>query len=365
MTLSLSDFFILASIVQGVFIGLAILCAPFFRSTTNNYLAGFILLVSGMTFLGWQEFGLFWPDYIWSLMWEFLIPVLLFQYALRLLQHPYLRARWLPWLYAPFVIVMVSDIVFDLDFSFGIYALPFSEYNPAYQFYDSLLDSMVLWWNIFLFGWIFNIARNDRNAPADKRRWLIRFSVALLLVMSVWFLSDYIQYRTEVEDPYSMLWLALSLLFWYIAYVGVYQLRIVDERAEIGALRDRLLEPAMPVNVSVGNDYAPALRQLMEEEHLYRNPDLGRQVVAEQLGISEGYLSQVMSSQVGQPFADYVNSYRIEEAKRLLSSPDFDPYSLEAIGLEAGFKSRSAFYTGFKKVTSITPGAFRKQAKTS
>ncbi|WP_273447906.1 helix-turn-helix domain-containing protein [Neolewinella agarilytica] len=365
MTLSLSGFFILASVVQGLFIGLAILCAPFFRSSTNNYLAGFILLVSGMTFLGWQEFDHFWPDYFWSLMWEFLIPVLLFQYALRLLQHPYLRAPWLPWLYAPFVVVLVADIIFDLDFSFGVYTLPFPQQHPAYQFYDSLLDSMALWWNIFFFGWIFRIARNDRNAAADKRRWLTRFSIALLLVMSVWFLSDYIQYRTAVEDPYSMLWLALSLLFWYIAYVGVYQLRIVDERAEIGALRDQLLEPATPANVSVGNDYSPALRQLMEEEQLYRNPDLGRQVVAEQLGISEGYLSQVMSTQVGQPFADYINSYRVEEAKRLLSSPEFSPYSLEAIGLEAGFKSRSAFYTCFKKATGTTPGMFRKEVKTS
>lgn len=365
MTLSLSDFFILASVVQGLFIGLAILCAPFFRSTTNNYLAGFILLMSGMTFLGWQEFDLFWPDYVWSLMWEFLIPVLLFQYFLRLLNHPYLQARWLPWLYAPFVIILVVDVFFDLDYSFDLYILPLSENHPAYQFYDGLLDSMALWWNIFLIGWAFNIARNDRNAPAGKRRWLIRFSAALLLVMSVWFLSDYIQHRTGVEDPYSMLWLALSLLFWYIAYAGVYQLRIVDERAEIGVLRDRLLEPLAVENVSVGNDYAPALQQLMEEEHLYRNPDLGRQVVAEQLGISEGYLSQIMSSQVGQPFADFVNSYRIEEAKRLLSSPDFAPYSLEAIGLEAGFKSRSAFYTGFKKATGITPGMYRKRVKTS
>ena len=365
MTLSLSDFFILASVVQGLFIGLAILCAPFFRSTTNNYLAGFILLMSGMTFLGWQEFDHFWPDYVWSLMWEFLIPVFLFQYFLRLLRHPYLEARWLPWLYAPFVIILIIDILFDLDYSFDLYILPFPESHPLYQFYDELLDSMALWWNIFLIGWAFSIARNDTSATVYKRRWLVRFSVALLLVMSVWFLSDYIQYRTKVEDPYSMLWLALSLLFWYIAYAGVYQLRIVDERAEIGRLRERLLEPEAIGNISVGNDYAPALRQLMEEEHLYRNPDLGRQVVAEQLGISEGYLSQIMSAQVGRPFADYVNSYRIEEAKRLLSSPDFDPYSLEAIGLEAGFKSRSAFYTGFKKATGITPGMYRKQAKTS
>ena len=89
---------------------------------------------------------------------------------------------------------------FDLDYSFDLYTLPISENHPVYQFYDSLLDSMALWWNIFLIGWAFNIARNAPDVPADKRRWLIRFSVALLLVRAVWFLSDYIQYRTEVEE---------------------------------------------------------------------------------------------------------------------------------------------------------------------
>lgn len=366
MTLSLSDLFILASVLQGVFLGLAIRFAPALRSPTNNYLAYFMLLMSGMTLLGWQEWKLFWPDFAWSLMWEFLIPVMLFRYYLGVLDHPYRRAKWLKWLYAPFFFFLLVDLVFDGSFVFGFYDLPIAAAHPGYKFYDALLDSLALWWNIFIVVWSFLTARGHLTALPEKRRWLMRFSVAMIVVLVVWFLSDYVEARTKVEDPFAAIWITLSLFFWYIAYAGVYQMRIVDERAEITALLGEGTESEVPVSAPLsGNDYVPALQRLMEQEHLYRNPDLGRQLVAERLGISEGYLSQVMTAQVGRAFTDYVNSFRVEEAKRLLITPSFNRYSLEAIGLEAGFKSRSAFYTGFKKATGVTPGLYRKGAETS
>lgn len=358
MTLSLSDLFISASVLQGVFIGLAIRFSPALRSPANNYLAYFMLLLSGMTLLGWQEWNLFLPDWLWSLMWEFLIPVMLFRYYLGVLDHPEKSAGWLRWLYVPFFVFLVIDLIFDGAFLFGLYALPIEATNPAYRFYDALLDSLALWWNIFVVGWAFVIARNDGVAPPARRRWLMRFSRAMIVVLAAWFLADYVEARTDVDNPFSVFWIILSAFFWYIAYAGVYRPRLADEQEEITARRASFpgQEP-----VTAGNDYTGALRDLMEEEGLYRNPDLGRQVVAGRLGISEGYLSQVMSAQVGQPFADYVNTYRVREAERLLLLEEFDQYSLEAIGLEAGFKSRSAFYTGFKKATGTTPGQYRKK----
>lgn len=367
MSLSLSDFFIIASVIQGFSIGMAILGAPFFRGKTNKYLASFMLCLSAMTFLGWQDLNLFWPDYLWSLMWEFLIPVFLFQYFIRVLDHPFLRAPWLPYLYAPFVVVFLVDVAFDLDFSFGIYKLPFPASHPTYRYYDTLLDTLAMWWNIFLFAWMFRIAWRDHQAPPERRRWLVRFGAAMLLVVTSWFLADLMESSTSIGDPYTAIWITMSLLFWWIAYAGVYQLRILEERAEIHDLLNRrnIPEPTGPAPVTVENGYADRLNSLMNEDHLYRNPDLGRQLLADHLGISEGYVSQVIREGLGTGFVEYVNGYRITAARAMLTDTAFDPYSLEAIGREAGFKSRSAFYEAFKKATGATPGAYRKQAKTS
>jgi AraC-like DNA-binding protein len=54
-----------------------------------------------------------------------------------------------------------------------------------------------------------------------------------------------------------------------------------------------------------------------------------------------------------------VNNYRVEEAKGVLENPENDHLSIEGIGFDAGFKSRSAMYSAFKKQTGHTPGHFR------
>ncbi len=369
MSLSISDFFILASVIQGISIGLAILCAPFFRSKTNNYLAGFILTLSGITFLGWQKFDGFWSDYIWSLMWEFLVSVFLFQYFLRVLKHPFLKATWLPWLYAPFFFILVIDLVVDFSFIFNFYQLPFQENNVVYVLYDKMLDTLALWWNAFLIVWAFQIAWKDSQSPPERRRWLVRFGVAMLGIVVVWFFSDLIHFFTKNEDSYAPTWVALSVLFWWIAYAGVYQLRILEERAEIqdllaGRFAPKPSERTAPAIVNE-NTYTVQLKRLMDETQLYRNPDFGRQLIAERLGISEGYVTQVIQDGLGVGLIDYVNGYRIAATKEMLSDEAFAPYSLEAIGREAGFKSRSAFYEAFKKTTGLTPGSYRKSEKAS
>jgi hypothetical protein len=70
MSLSIADFFIIASILQGLVIGLMILIKPAYRSKANNYLGAGILLLSFICFLGWQDFGFFWLDYLWWHTWE-------------------------------------------------------------------------------------------------------------------------------------------------------------------------------------------------------------------------------------------------------------------------------------------------------
>lgn len=366
MSLSLTDFFILASVLQGLFIGLAILFAPTFRSKANSYLASSILLMSIITFLGWQEFDKFWVDYVWSLMWEFLLPPVLFTYYLQVLNHPYLKAKWYPWLYAPFFLILVVDVIVDLDFVFDIYKLPIEEESDSWQLFDALEDSISMWYNVFVVCWGFFLAKENTTLPQGKRRWLLRFSIAMLSVLVVWFLSDLVQSRTGIEDPFAAIWLALSLFFWWICYAGVYRLHILDERQEIQKIRSKK-QPVSEEHESVTEEkgYAPKLRRLMEVDQLFRNADLGRQLVAEHLGISEGYVSQVTQESMGEGFVEYINGWRIKAAKEMLQDALYAPYSLEAIGQEAGFKSRSAFYTTFKKATGQTPGVYRKAQKTS
>ena len=67
-----------------------------------------------------------------------------------------------------------------------------------------------------------------------------------------------------------------------------------------------------------------------------------------------------MNTYAGSNFSDYINSYRVEEAKKLLADTTFDNYTIVAVGLECGFNSKSTFYNAFKKFTGVTPTVYKK-----
>ncbi len=101
------------------------------------------------------------------------------------------------------------------------------------------------------------------------------------------------------------------------------------------------------------------LRELMEEEKLYRELELRLDDVAGRLFITPHQLSEFVNDQLGVSFPNYVNRYRVEEAKELLLR-NADQSTL-AVGFEVGFGSKQSFNTSFKQHTGMTPSEYRKQ----
>ncbi|HDZ04664.1 hypothetical protein LCGC14_0354430 [marine sediment metagenome] len=112
-------------------------------------------------------------------------------------------------------------------------------------------------------------------------------------------------------------------------------------------------------NFSKANQYFKKLEELMRFKKLYRNPCLSLSSVAEVLGISACYLSSMVNSLLNKSYIDFINEYRIADVKRNLNSKAFAHYTIISVGLEAGFNSKSAFYSAFKKHTGITPKEYR------
>jgi AraC-like DNA-binding protein len=100
------------------------------------------------------------------------------------------------------------------------------------------------------------------------------------------------------------------------------------------------------------------LNQAVEEEQFYRNTNIKLNDVAKHLNISSHKLSQLLNDNLGKSFALFINECRIKEAKKLLK--ENNQYTLEAIGFEAGFSSKSTFYATFKKIVGQTPAEFKK-----
>ncbi len=98
----------------------------------------------------------------------------------------------------------------------------------------------------------------------------------------------------------------------------------------------------------------------MEAYKPYLEGDLVLPQLAQQLGISANYLSQIINEQLKVNFYDFINGYRVQEARRLMRKAGQKNTNILTLALDSGFNSKSAFYTAFKKATSMTPTQYRK-----
>ncbi len=103
------------------------------------------------------------------------------------------------------------------------------------------------------------------------------------------------------------------------------------------------------------------LTMLMNEEQLYKNPNLKLKELSSRMNISQHKLSQLLNDNIGESFNSYINRHRVENAISMLRANKL--FTLEAIGYESGFISKSGFYAAFKKTTGKTPSNFREEFK--
>ncbi len=109
------------------------------------------------------------------------------------------------------------------------------------------------------------------------------------------------------------------------------------------------------------NDISKRLKETMKKQRLYLEPDLTLNKLAEILNVSQNHLSQVINEVFGKNFFDFVNGYRIEEAKKFLTSHETQDWTILAIAYEVGFQSKSTFNAVFKKIVDMTPSQYKKE----
>ena len=100
----------------------------------------------------------------------------------------------------------------------------------------------------------------------------------------------------------------------------------------------------------------------MKTEKPYLESNLRLNDLADQLNLSRHHTSQIINEHFDTNFFDFINTYRIEEAKNLLSGKD--DLNITDIIYSSGFNNRASFYKTFKKHTSMTPGEFSERHNT-
>ena len=102
---------------------------------------------------------------------------------------------------------------------------------------------------------------------------------------------------------------------------------------------------------------------LVESENLYILHDLNINTLAKKLNTNRTYLSKAINSVSGKSFIEFINEYRIAEAKRLLYSKESELITIDAIGEKSGFNSKATFFRVFKSLSGVTPNYFLQNAR--
>jgi len=115
--------------------------------------------------------------------------------------------------------------------------------------------------------------------------------------------------------------------------------------------------------LTASNELYSQLLVLLNDEHIYSRPDLSLESLAERLAISPTYLSYLINDVTGNGFNQLINGYRVRRVKKLIKEKMHNRFSIVSLGLEAGFNSKSSFYSWFKRLEGVSPSIYAANSK--
>ena len=220
------------------------------------------------------------------------------------------------------------------------------------------------------------IEHSYSNTERVNLAWLLFLSTA---TFGIWLLATGLKISdvaTPVRDEHISL--AMAVLVYAIGYMGLRQPEVFRyETAEypvpraLAALQPPAPPPDEPepstsryersgLSDVEARRLKASLLAIMDAERPWQDSELTLADLAERMGSTPHKLSEVLNSEVGQTFYDFVNGYRVREVQRRIKAGDARALKMLALAMDAGFASKSTFNQAFKKHTSQTPSDFRQ-----
>jgi len=219
----------------------------------------------------------------------------------------------------------------------------------------------------------FKLSRHQKNiqlvtsdtSPVDLN-WLKYLLLGIAFMIALWF--NALLFKTQTVVIYSSLGYLAGALF--ICYFLLAQKEVYPyEKTELADINSLINEEKGKSSAKkrVPDEQLTTLKNelshLMDTERLYLDSELGLPQLAKSISLSPHDLSYLLNEGFGMNFFQFVNTYRIEEAKRLLLSEKHRHLNILGIAYSSGFNSKTTFNTAFKRSTGFSPSQFIQHAK--
>lgn len=224
------------------------------------------------------------------------------------------------------------------------------------------LDLQIACYLFAIFLIFIQYRRQIRNHFAEVRHVSLNWLLFILMAFTLMWLTDFtssVAGWLNIDDPrlYRMLTLISISINFIFATILVY--RSMEQSWEQTGIIEATKYMGSGLSDSESAGYARQIRTIMEKEKLYLDPEISLKELSDKTGISPRYLSQVINSKFNQNFFDFINHYRIEEAKRLMAGTVRKELTILEVMYNVGFNSKSSFQTAFRKYTGTTPTEYR------
>jgi AraC-like DNA-binding protein len=213
-----------------------------------------------------------------------------------------------------------------------------------------------------------------------KLGWLRNITYIFIAVLVIFFIENLFYLEGSALSPlFSLTSLLFAIAVYTMGYMGLLKSEIFREykftesMSQVSQIHYRgKMQPGKREKASKyeksglsaekAKNYLEHLMALMNDEKPYQDNSLTLSQLAKMLEISAHNLSEILNTRIKQNFFDFINQYRVEQAKKDLIDPEKQHLKILAIGFQAGFNSKTSFNTIFKKITTLTPSAYRLQA---
>ena len=251
----------------------------------------------------------------------------------------------------------------------SLYKDPPLEYLIFYRAH-SIYKIVVLGWLVIRINRYQSLIRKYySNLDGISLPWLKVFVWIYLgenIVSSILFLLYNFGYIRNIEIPYLITNTGLVISMFYVIYKGIKHYTLASFPSSDSYANPTTSKPKYGTS-SLNEEHMKSLfeqiKLLFEKEHIYLDPELKVIDLADKLNVTAHNISQTLNLCAQESFYEFVNSYRINDFKKLLGDPEKRKFTILALGMESGFNSKASLNRVFKQHTGVTPREYQQQTQ--